>query len=70
MICLFVCLFVCLFFPNDMLLTNALGILSLTGYKGDPASQCGPPGPKGEPGSPGYQGIAPDFSYFKKENLI
>lgn len=52
-----------------MLLSNALGIVLLTGNKGDPAGQYGLPGPKGEPGSPGYQGMAPEFSYFKKENL-
>lgn len=38
-------------------------ILSLTGYKGEPASQFGLPGPKGERGSPGYPGIATYFSY-------
>lgn len=56
--------------PNNVFLTNAFGIVSLTGNKGDPASQCGPPGPKGEPGSPGYQGIDPHFSYYKKEDLL
>ena len=56
--------------PNDMFLSNALGIMSLTGNKGDPARQYGLPGPKGEPGSPGYQGMAPDFSYLKKEHLV
>ena len=56
--------------PNSIFLTNALGIVSLTGSKGDPASQRGPSGPKGEPGSPGYQGIDAHFSYSKKEDLI
>lgn len=45
-------------------------ILSLTGYKGESASQFGLPGPKGEPGSPGYPGTDPSFSYSNKKECV
>ena len=44
-------------------------ILSLTGNKGDPASQFGPPGPEGEPGSPGCPGIATYFFLLKQKKI-
>lgn len=41
-------------------------ILSLTGDKGESASQFGLPGPKGEPGGPGYPGTDPSFLFKQK----